>query len=240
MIVHRDTDRLRCVTQTDHAALAAEILGLWRRDELPDNPRRDTLLRATREHDNGWQEVDAAPRVDPASGRPHDFLTLPRSERDELWERGTRRHQESDPYVALLITTHAIGLHEDRRQEAAWAAFVERMEARWLELQALAAVDEATVAADYRLLALADVLSLALCGGWRPSFYRAGYTARLEADTLQLEPFPLAGATTFQLNCRWIPQRRYTDGADLGVELATARWKTTPVRIAPYSQALYS
>lgn len=235
MIVHRDTDRLRCVTQTDHAALAAEILGLWRRDELPGNPRREALLRATREHDNGWQEVDAAPLVDTSTGMPHDFLTLPNAEREELWERGTQRHQQGDPYVALLITTHAIRLHEDRRHETEWAAFVERMEARWLEVVALAAVDEATVAADYRLLALADILSLGLCGGWSQSFHRARYEARLAANTLQLEPFPLAGATTFRLNCRWIPQRRYTDGVDLGVELATARWETTPVRLVPFS-----
>lgn len=233
MIVHRDTDRLRCVTQVDHAALAAEVLALWRRDGLPDHPRRDVLLRATREHDNGWQEIDAAPLVDTASGAPHDFLTLPSAERDELWERGTQRHQEHDPYVALLIATHAIRLHEDRRHEANWAAFLERMEARQLELAALVSVDEATVDADYRMLALADILSLAVCGAWRANFHRAGYTGQMESGTLRLEPFPFAGATTFQLNCRWIPQRRYYGDADLGVELATARWQTTPVRLAP-------
>lgn len=233
MIVLSQNDRFRCVTQSDHAALAAEIFALWRLDGMPDHPRREALLRAIREHDNGWRETDAAPLVDIASGAPHDFRSLPGGARDALWERSTTRHAANDPYVALLITTHALRLHEDRRHETSWTAFLERMEMRWQELSLLAAIDEATVTADYRLLALADTVSLALCGASIPRFQRAGYTAQLAAETLHLKPFPLAGATTFRLNCRSIPQRRYPSDTDLAVALATARWETTPVRLAP-------
>jgi hypothetical protein len=233
MIVFRDNGRLRCITQNDHAALAAEILALWRHDGLPDCPRRDALLRATREHDNGWQEIDAAPLVDRSTGAPHDFRSVPGAERLDLWERGACRHLEDDPYVALLITTHAIHLHEDRRREPEWADFLERMEVRRQELSVDCAVDDALVAADYRWLALADTLSLVICNRWIKGFRSAGYSAQLEAETLLLEPFPLAGATTFRVACRWIPRRRYSSDTDLGVELASARWESATVRLAP-------
>ena len=53
MIVFREGDRLRLVTQPDHAAFAADLLSLFRLPDLVDHPRRADLLRAVRLHDNG-------------------------------------------------------------------------------------------------------------------------------------------------------------------------------------------
>jgi len=50
---------------------------------------------------------------------------------------------------------------------------------------------------------------------------------------LRLSPFPLAGATTLQVPCRRIPNRPYRGDADLGGELATARWGELAVRVVP-------
>ena len=58
MIVRTGPDHLLLITQPDHAALSAAIMGRWRRDGLPAHPRREWLLLATREHDAGWAEVD--------------------------------------------------------------------------------------------------------------------------------------------------------------------------------------
>jgi hypothetical protein len=54
-------------------------------------------------------------------------------------------------------------------------------------------------------------------------------------DTIGLDPFPLAGATTFWVACRRIPARAYRGDADLGGELAAARWEERTVRIAEVS-----
>ncbi len=48
---------------------------------------------------------------------------------------------------------------------------------------------------------------------------------------IALDPFPLAGATTFRVPCRRIPVRAYRGDADLGGELATARWEEMTVRV---------
>ena len=64
---------------------------------------------------------------------------------------------------------------------------------------------------------------------------RYGVRGQVEARDgvleLSLAPFPLAGATTFQIPCRTVPQRAYAGDADLAVELALARWGTLAVRI---------
>jgi hypothetical protein len=231
--VPREGDRLRLVTQPDHAAFAADLLSLFRLPELVDHPRRAALLRAVRLHDNGWRELDAAPPVDPASGLPHTFLDLPRPLRLEVWERGTARYVDSDPYAALLATEHALNLFAGETSRDGWRELLPRLAERRTELLARCGVEADALAADYRFLDLADRLSLAVCNGSCEPFARSGFAARLGENGLALVPFPLAGATTFEVPCRWIEVRRYAGDGDLAVTLAGARWTSFPIRVLP-------
>jgi len=233
MIVAAEGDRLRLVTQPDHACFSAEILALWRADGLPDHPCRAELLFAIREHDNGWRETDAAPRRDPRNGRPHDFLSLPREERIELWQRGTARYAGEHPYAALLVTRHALQLHRERRGQEEWQPLLDYLDELYRGLAEATGAAAEEIEADYRWLDLADLLSLGVCSRWTAPFGRHGFQARLESGTLHLDPFPLAGATAFHVACRRIPDRAYQGDADLGGELAVARWEDFPVRLAP-------
>lgn len=238
MIVSTDPDgRHLFITQPDHARFSAELLSLWR--ALADHPRREELLFAVREHDNGWRETDAAPHWDAEQGRPHDFLSLPRTERIELWQRGTARFAGEHPYASLLIAKHAIRLHQERDGEE-WRAFREYLDELYRGLAEETSAPEEQVETDYRWLDLADLISLAVCNGWREPFGRHGFqgqfqdgTLRVDPLTLRLDPFPLAGATAFRIPCRRIPARAYRGDADLGGELAAARWEDLPVRVAP-------
>lgn len=232
MIVTPSADRLRLVTQPDHARLAAEVLALWRADGLPEHPRREDLLAAVREHDNGWREADAAPRFDEA-GRPLDFRQAPLPMRRELWERAVERFAEERPYTALLIAEHALAIHRDRRRERKeWREAFRGIEERREELLERVGLPEAEIAADYDWLFLADAISLALCGAL-DAVRHGGWQAAPTPDGLTLTPFPLAGATTFRVPCRSIPDRRYRGEADLAGDLATARWEEMPVRLLP-------
>ncbi|MEO1085476.1 MAG: DUF3891 family protein [Acidobacteriota bacterium] len=235
MIVAPFGDQLLLTTQTDHAALAAELLALWRIDDLPRNPRRETLLLAAREHDNGWQEADSAPRRRD-DGRPQDFMSIPPDLRREIWNRGVHRHAQSRPEAALFILEHALNLHRRRAASTAWRPLIKDWQALREELIEGTGIDPETVAADYRLLDAADTLSLAVCAGWGKPGEHAGvrYSARIDAEgaELQLDPFPLAGVTTFTLACRNIENRSYTSDVDLGVTLASSRWMRLPVRVA--------
>jgi hypothetical protein len=244
MLVVPEAGRLVIVTQHDHARLAGELLSLWRADGLPGHPRRDELLFAVREHDNGWREADSAPRADPESGRPLDFRGVPREARIEIWLRGAARHAGGRPWPALLIAHHALALHRDRRGEEVWdEELFDPLDELYETLLGRSGGDpdeaRAEAAADYRFLELADALSLAACCRWREPGQGGGYRWRYRpggagvAGELELEPFPLAGATTFRLPCRAIPDRRYRGDADLGGELAAARWSEVRIRLTP-------
>lgn len=233
MIVTVEGGELRVITQSDHAHFAAELLSLWRSDALPEHPRRQEILFATREHDNGWREADAAPHLDHGTGRPHDFMSMPAAERCEIWRRGVRRHAGERPYAALLITHHARHLHRDRQGEAAYAELFEELDALYRELAEETGADIATVEGDYRFLELADLLSLMVCNRWREDADLHGVSGRYEDGTLTLSPFPLAGATRFRIPVRHIPDRPYASATELAVELATARWGRETVRVSP-------
>lgn len=232
MVVYDEGETLRLVTQPDHAHFAGELLSLWRAGGLPDNPRRAEVLFAAHEHDNGWRETDAAPLCDPASGRPLDFLGVPREVRVEVWQRGTARFAASRPYAARLIVRHAANLHRDRRGDPDWEELLGYLDELERGLADETGAGEEEVAADYRLLDLADLISLAVCNRWREPIARHGVVGRVEDGTVRLDPFPLAGATAFAVPCRRIPNRRYQGDADLGGELAAARWDRFEVRVA--------
>jgi hypothetical protein len=232
VIVALEPGAYRLVTQPDHAHLAAEVLSLWRADGLAESVRRGDVIFAAREHDNGWREADAAPRCD-GQGRPVDFLAMPRQERIEIWERGTSRFLARRPYAALLIVRHARELHRDRRREEGWQPFLRRLAAGERRLRRELRVGARALAADYRLLNLADTLSLAVCAGWTGELALPGLRGRLDgAGILRLDPLPLAGATTFRVPCRRIPRRPYRGDADLGGELAAARWQELSLKLA--------
>jgi Protein of unknown function (DUF3891) len=240
MIVHDEGPDLLVITQTDHARFAGELLSLWRTDGVADHPRRDDLLFATREHDNGWRESDAAPTLNPDTGRPHDFLTLPRGERNEIWARGPARFEDKRPYAALLITLHGLAVNRDPApRDKAWKALLTALAKRKEHLLEATGTAEVVALDDYRFVDLTDALSLAACNRWRDPVERHGFKARYDPEihTLYVEPFPLAGATTFQLPARRIPKRRYQGDADLGGELAAATWQEIPVRVAPRKSA---
>lgn len=237
MIVVDRGPEILLVTQPDHAHFSGELLGLWRADGLPEHPRRAEILFAGREHDNGWREADAAPRWDSSGnsgrGRPHDFVSMPREERIAIWERGTARFAGSHPYAALLIARHARALHRDRVGEAGWEGFFAYLDELERGLSEETGATPEEVAADYRFLDLADLISLAAVNGAPERFSRHGMTGRLDGGTVVLDPFPLAGSTAFAVPCRRIPNRPYAGDADLGGELAAARWETVAVRLAP-------
>jgi hypothetical protein len=233
VIVVATAGALRLVTQPDHAHFAGELLSLWRRDGLPSHPRRGDLLFAAREHANGWREADAAPRVDPTTRRPHAFPTLPDEPRRELWLRGAHRFVKQRPWASALIVEHAVRIHHSRRGEPDWAEFLGGLTELRAELMDGTETAERELANDYRFLDLADALSLAACG-MGTEVDRAGYRARVEGSELHLEPFPLAGSTRFAVPARTLPDRDYSGDADLGGELAAARWGELTVRVMPW------
>jgi len=227
MIVRRAADHLVLITQHDHAALAAEMLGAWQADGFPTHPQRAAILDATRLHDVGWQVEDAAPRVDRASGQPFDFIAMPDEHRQAVWPRAVARLRET-PYVAALVAQHALTIYRRYDGDRAFAAFFQTMTSerdalyqaceRLLPASALMGFMQA-----YAWLSIADLLSLVACHGWRDTFDADHYRVTLEGDRLRVRPDPLAGATmTWRVPGRRLEARAYASDAALREAYAAA------------------
>jgi uncharacterized protein DUF3891 len=219
------------VTQNDHAHFSGELLSLWRDDGVPDDPRRADLVFAAREHDNGWREADAVPRVDRESGDPYGFLTLPAADRIEIWRRGIARYRAQRPYAALLIHQHALVLHQAFEHGEEYSDLLDEVRRSRDELLESLGIDERTLLDDYPLIRLTDALSLVACRCFDGERERAGRRFWREDGELVIDPLPLAGATRFRIPCRKVERRRYASDVDLAAALGQARWDTLEVRV---------
>jgi hypothetical protein len=238
MIVTERGDKFLLFTQPDHAALAGALMALWRRDGLPDHPRRRELLLAIREHDNGWREADAAPRTDSASGRPLTFHDVAPTDRLAIWKRGTQRYAADHPFTALLILRHAIEIHRSYWSSAGWKEFGEELAKLEEELLGTFGAARSMVDKDYKLLELADTLSLGACGALgehHSGEASSGYRFVLQLGRIALTPFPLAGPTTLTVAYRTLTKKPFQKAASLSAELAAATWQRLPVHIGPLS-----
>jgi len=233
MIVRTTPERRQHVTQADHARFAADLLRLFRLPEIAEHPRRERVLRAVAEHDNGWWEADSAPLRDPVGAGALDFRAFSATERQEIWRRGVERFAGEDPYLAALVATHALRLSRRAQEEALWSEFRSALTARRDELLAAAEESPETLAADDPWLALADALSLAVCAGEAERLDIPGWSLVLRESEAALAPFPFAGATVFEFSARVLGPGRFTSDAALGVALATTPWRRMRVRFVP-------
>ena len=220
MIVRNEGERLLLITQPDHARLAADIAAAWDADGFATNPRRPILLLATREHDNGWIEPDSAPELDPTSGHPYDFLSAPSATKQAVWPRAVERLQLVNPLAAAFVAEHALTVLNDYRSSPAWHSFFDRVSTSRNALLKRSGIDtpeaRAEFTRDYRLLYLADYLSLAFCNAWTRTFDASGYRFQMHDNALRVAPDPFSGGRVdLSVSARRIPNRRYASAADL-------------------------
>ena len=171
MIVREDDSSLWLITQPDHAQLAGQIMAQCA--ALRAHPRRETILRAVTEHDIGWRDVDAAPRLRPGHSVIADFITIADDVRREIWPRAVAMLAD-EPYAAALVAQHALTAYGRYRGEPGWSTFFRTMEdLRDAQLKT-SRLTPAELDADYPFVRLGDVISLAFCTG---------------SDALQVEPW---------------------------------------------------
>jgi hypothetical protein len=217
------TSRL-LITQPDHAALSARIMREWRAGGFPDAPRRSDILLAIAEHDNGWREVDAAPLMDEATGRIHDFVTAPDAIKRELWPRGVDR-LAGTPYAAALVAQHAVHVYRHKRGEAEWAPFFTQMEAmrdRYLHAAAPLTLDD--LLRDYVFVRIGDLASLTFCNGWtEQQVDDVGYAIRCEGTLLTISPDPFEGRQiAIEVSAKELPSRPFRTTSEAQTVFAAA------------------
>jgi len=214
---------LRLITQPDHAALSRRVMASWTSNDFANAPRRRAILVAIGEHDNGWQEPDASPIVEPISGRLLDFVSAPLATRHSVWPRAVAR-LAAEPWAAALVAEHALHIYARFRPLVTWAAFFADMEALRAGLLASSGLTAAALEADYAFLRLGDLVSLVFCNGWTEAERHDGVTVTLEGATVRVSPDPFGGARVpLSVAARDLPNRPFADAADAEAAFRAAR-----------------
>ena len=219
VIVRSDAETLTLIAQPDHAQLARRIME--RCQPLSLRPRREAILHAIGEHDNGWIEEDAAPVID-AAGRIADFVGIAVEVRHRVWPRAVGR-LASDPWAAALVAQHAITIYDRYRGDAAWTPFFAEMESTRGAMVEAAGLDVQELLADYPFVRLGDLVSLVFCTGWTSDQRFAEWTIR-GAD-LQVVVSPgLFGRERIpmEIAAMQIRARRFQSDADLRAAIVNA------------------
>jgi hypothetical protein len=115
MILQEQGDQLILIRQTDHAVLSgffARALG----NKVFGRPEPfESFCLAAAEHDNGWQEWELLPQIDPKTFTPYNFMSIPTDEHIALYQRGIERVVRADRYAGLLVSMHCAGLYDRTR-----------------------------------------------------------------------------------------------------------------------------
>ncbi len=115
MILQEQGDQLIVIRQTDHAMLSgffARALG----NKLFSRPEPfESFCLAAAEHDNGWNEWELLPQIDPKTFTPYNFMSIPTEEHIALYQRGIERVVRADRYAGLLVSMHCSGLYDRTR-----------------------------------------------------------------------------------------------------------------------------
>jgi hypothetical protein len=221
VIVRQVGERVRLITQPDHAHLARRVMEHC--VPLAARPRRDEILLAIGEHDNGWTEEDAAPRVNLATGEVFDFVSAPAEIRQAVWPRGVAR-LASDPWAAALVAQHAVTVYDRFRSDREWTPFFAEMEAARDAMVRATDRDLGELLSDSVFVRLADLISLTFCVGWEDEQRFGGWAVRRVDARVVVTPDPFGGAEIpIEIDARTFVMRTFRSDAELRAALSEAK-----------------
>lgn len=178
MIVRPVGEHAEIVTQVDHAVVSGILAAAWAAEGPDALDPREPIVLAARLHDIGWRHWEAAPRLNPDTGRPANFLDVQIDEHLRLYRLGIEEVEALDPYAGMLVSMHAAGIYTGRygsqpalkltrapEVQAVVDAFVAEQEARYGGAKVALGVADDELWRSYLLLQVFDRLSLRLCQG---------------------------------------------------------------------------
>jgi hypothetical protein len=220
VIVRAFADRIQLITQPDHAHLARRVME--RCVPLSTRSRRDAILHAIGEHDNGWTEEDAAPSVNLATGQIFDFVSAPIGVRQGVWPRGVARLAD-DPWAAALVAQHAMTVYDRFRSDNEWAPFFAGMEVLRDEKMSASGLSLDELLTDYAYVRLADLISLTFCANWTDEQRFGAWTVNRVGARVIVRPDPFGGQEVpIEVDARELPDRTFRSDAELREALSQA------------------
>jgi hypothetical protein len=116
MIVRKQPNgEVMLLTQTDHSRLAGFLASHWGNSNFSPLKPYESVARAATFHDFGWLRYETNPDINPESGEPFTFQNLPfNPEQLDAYQWCVDWLASVDPYSALLVGLHRVGLWRSR------------------------------------------------------------------------------------------------------------------------------
>jgi hypothetical protein len=219
------------IAQREHARLAGELAAAWDLTAL-DEALRATLVWAAHHHDDGWDDWDQHPQLDP-QGRPIAFREMSVDDSNRIWADSIGTARRHSLLAGYLVACHFLDLRATGTGGALPAScqFTGQygpLAAEWLDQWRASAEGRSVGAANavraVACLQLFDWLSLLLCCGPiganvvlpRDVAGRACELSATDPWHLSLEPWPLqVPALRLSTTARQVEARRYRDVHEL-------------------------
>jgi hypothetical protein len=173
MIIRKlDDGTAQAITQTDHSRLAGFFAAHWGNADFAPLQPNESVTRAAVFHDFGWLRYETRPDVNPDTGEPYTFISLPFStEQLGAYQWCVDWLASVDPYSALLVGMHRVGLWKSRYETITYPAwrslpelpteiqeFIARAEP--IQEHQRATIGGHSIWTNYRLLQVWDLLGL--------------------------------------------------------------------------------
>lgn len=163
------------ISQHDHARLSHKLMSAWNFESFYCPSEFDEVLFALREHDSGWKEWDASPKINPDDGFPAGFTEMEPFEQSDIWRRCIKSFEGSHPYASALIALHFSLFNERNLKRAPENPYSLQMRAEIKDLVRrrlglefdgleLAKLPD-PLRSNLRMLQIGDMLSLSICLG---------------------------------------------------------------------------
>jgi Protein of unknown function (DUF3891) len=190
MLIRPDGDgSFLAIGQASHAWLSGQLARAWGNEHFGLVEPWEEVCLGAEQHDVGWAEWDLDPTIDPETGRPHTFISLPLPEKLELWSGAARKMLSQSRYAALLVSMHGTALYErwppeNPQDKRLVERFLEEQHA--LQDTLRLGLDPDQVRRNQKLIFAWDYISLALCLDWAPAKVKDVPDAADEPLTLEL------------------------------------------------------
>jgi len=102
------------IKNTEHTALAADLAGRFGNERFAALEPREAMLFLVAHHDQGWESLDEAPELDPATGLPYHLVETPLALMLDTSARSPEFNRRAGPLVELLSSMHVYGLYTGR------------------------------------------------------------------------------------------------------------------------------
>lgn len=179
-MIRRDSEKGWIVFQQhDHARLAGDVMKFWGNDYFSHIKPFEEVMYAVNNHDLGWIEWDTYPKIDKKNRYPANFMEMNDEEQKKIWIKSFENGFHSHGYSSALIALHFSKLNESangtncneggslelRKKTKNIIASIFGAEYNSLKDNGLSP----EVMINLKFLQIGDIISLALCHGWRSS-----------------------------------------------------------------------